>query len=176
LPIFLAAERGAYIKEPGGGWTPLFPFDMRWKDAVRKIMEDFVALAPGSYIEEKTSSLAWHFRNVEPEIGEAAANRLVEALSDLVGGAGAAVIRGKKVVEVRPAGVNKGVAAKLLAERFTPDFLLIAGDDDTDEEMFKALPEAFGIKVGRGETAARYTTPSYRSLREALRLLAEVRS
>jgi trehalose 6-phosphate synthase/phosphatase len=46
LPIFLAVERGAYIKEPGGGWTPLFPFDMRWKNAVRKIMEDFVALAP----------------------------------------------------------------------------------------------------------------------------------
>ncbi|MFZ8838533.1 MAG: trehalose-phosphatase [Pyrobaculum sp.] len=71
-------------------------------------------------MEEKTSSLAWHFRNVEPEIGEATANRLVEALSDLVGGAGAAVLRGKKVVEVRPAGVNKGAAAKLLAERFTP--------------------------------------------------------
>jgi trehalose 6-phosphate synthase/phosphatase len=53
---------------------------------------------------------------------------------------------------------------------------LVAGDDDTDEEIFKALPEAFSIKVGRGETAARYTTPSYRSLREALRLLAEVRS
>jgi trehalose 6-phosphate synthase/phosphatase len=176
LPIFLAAEHGAYIKEPGGGWTPLFPFDMRWKDAVRKIMEDFVALAPGSYIEEKTSSLAWHFRNVEPEIGEAAANRLVEALSDLVGGAGAAVLRGKKVVEVRPAGVNKGAAAKLLAERLTPDFLLVAGNDDTDEEMFKALPEAFSIKVGRGETAAGYTTPSYRSLREVLRRLAEVRS
>jgi trehalose 6-phosphate synthase/phosphatase len=172
LQIFIIAEHGAYVRDPDGNWAPLFPFDVEWKDAARKIMEEFVALVPGSYIEEKTSSVAWHFRNVEPEIGEAMANRLVEALGGMLGGSRAAVLRGKKVVEVRPAGVNKGAAAKLLVKKLSPDFVLIAGDDETDEDMFKAIPDVFSIRVGRGETAARYTVASYRALRKILRLLA----
>jgi trehalose 6-phosphate synthase/phosphatase len=175
LRIFIAAEHGAYIKDPGGGWAPLFPFDVQWKDAVRKIMEEFAALVPGSYVEEKTSSVAWHFRNVEPEVGEAMANKLVDALGGMLDKSRAAVLRGKKVVEVRPAGVNKGAAARLLVERLSPDFVLIAGDDETDEDMFKAIPDAASVKVGRGETAARYTVASYKALREVLRLLAALK-
>ena len=173
LPIYLVAEHGAYLRDPEGNWAPLFPFDTEWKDAIRKIMEEFVTLTPGSYIEEKTSSIAWHYRNVEPEVGEAAANRLVEALSGILDGSKAALLRGKKVVEVRPAGVNKGAAAKLLVEKLAPDFVLIAGDDETDETMFRALPDAVTIKVGRGETAARYTVASYKVLREVLKTLAK---
>jgi trehalose 6-phosphate synthase/phosphatase len=138
-------------------------------------MEEFAALVPGSYVEEKTSSVAWHFRNVEPEIGEAMANKLVDALGGMLDKSRAAVLRGKKVVEVRPAGVNKGAAARLLVERLSPDFVLIAGDDETDEDMFKAIPDAASVKVGRGETAARYTVASYRALREVLRLLAALK-
>ena len=171
LNIYLVAEHGAFIKEPGGGWTQLFPFDLSWKPAVRKLMEDFAALTPGTYIEEKEVSIAWHYRNAEAEVGEAAANRLVEALSGLLAGTPANILRGVKVVEVRAAGVSKGAAAKLLYEKLAPDFVLIAGDDYTDEEMFKSVPAAFSVKVGRGETAAKFMAPSYRKVRELLRRL-----
>jgi len=172
LPIYIAAEHGAYIKDLDGNWAQLFPFDTEWKNTVRKVMEEYVALVPGSYVEEKTSAIVWHYRNADPEIGEVKANDLVEALRGLLEGSKASLIRGKKVVEVRPAGVNKGAAAKLLVERLAPDFVLIAGDDDTDEDMFKAAPDSFTIKVGRGDTAAKYAVASYKALREVLKALA----
>ena len=171
LPIYIAAEHGAYIRDLDGNWAQLFPFDTEWKNAVRKVMEEYVAMVPGSYVEEKTSAIAWHYRNADPEIGEVKANDLVEALRGLLEGSKASLIRGKKVVEVRPAGVNKGAAAKLLVERLVPDFVLIAGDDETDEEMFRAVPDSFTIKVGRGDTAAKYAVASYKALREALKAL-----
>ncbi|MFN3804468.1 MAG: bifunctional alpha,alpha-trehalose-phosphate synthase (UDP-forming)/trehalose-phosphatase [Pyrobaculum sp.] len=172
LPICLVAEHGAYVKE-GGEWRQLFPFDTSWKTAVRKIMEEFTDATPGSYIEEKESSIAWHYRNVDPQIGDAAAGRLVEALSGVLTGTTASVVRGRKVVEVRPAGVNKGAAARYLVERLGPDFVLAAGDDATDEDMYKAVGhEGVTIKVGRGDTAARYYVPTYRKLRELLARLA----
>ncbi len=172
LPIYIAAEHGAYIKDLDGNWTQLFPFDTEWKNTVRRVMEEYVAMVPGSYVEEKTSAIAWHYRNADPETGEVKANDLVETLRGLLEGSRAALIRGKKVVEVRPAGVNKGAAAKLLVERLTPDFVLIAGDDDTDEDMFKAVPDSFTIRVGRGDTAARYVVATYKALREVLKALA----
>ncbi len=172
LPIYIAAEHGAYIKDLDGNWTQLFPFDTEWKNTVRRVMEEYVAMVPGSYVEEKTSAIAWHYRNADPETGEVKANDLVETLRGLLEGSRAALIRGKKVVEVRPAGVNKGAAAKLLVERLTPDFVLIAGDDETDEDMFKAVPDSFTIRVGRGDTAARYVVATYKALREVLKALA----
>ena len=172
LPIYIAAEHGAYIKDLDGNWTQLFPFDTEWKNTVRRVMEEYVAMVPGSYVEEKTSAIAWHYRNADPETGEVKANDLVETLRGLLEGSRAALIRGKKVVEVRPAGVNKGAAAKLLVERLTPDFVLIAGDDDTDEDMFKAVPDSFTIRVGRGDTAARYVVATCKALREVLKALA----
>ncbi|MFN7105978.1 MAG: trehalose-phosphatase, partial [Pyrobaculum sp.] len=173
LPICLVAEHGAYVKE-GGEWRQLFPFDTSWKTAVRKIMEEFIDATPGSYIEEKESSIAWHYRNVDPQIGETAASRLVEALSGVLTGTTASVVKGRKVVEVRPAGVNKGAAARYLIEKLGPDFVLAAGDDATDEDMYKAVGhDAVTIRVGRGDTAARHYVPSYKKLRELLARLVE---
>jgi len=174
LPIYIVAEHGAFIRDKDGNWTQIFPFDTEWKAAVRRVMEEFAELAPGSYVEEKQSSIAWHYRNVEPEVGEALAARLVEALAGLLAGTSATVLKGNKVVEVRPAGVNKGAAAKLLVEKLNPDFVLAAGDDATDEDMFKVLPPtAYTVKVGRGETAAKYYLPSYKRLRELLARLSK---
>ncbi|ABO08784.1 bifunctional alpha,alpha-trehalose-phosphate synthase (UDP-forming)/trehalose-phosphatase [Pyrobaculum calidifontis] len=174
LPIYIVAEHGAFIRHSDGNWVQIFPFDTEWKAAVRRVMEEFAELAPGSYVEEKQSSIAWHYRNVEPEVGEAIAARLIEALGGLLAGTTAAVLKGNKVVEVRPAGVNKGAAARLLVEKLNPDFVLAAGDDATDEDMFKALPPtAYTVKVGRGETAAKYYVPSYKRLRELLTRLSK---
>jgi len=101
LPIYIVAEHGAFIRHSDGNWVQIFPFDTEWKAAVRRVMEEFAELAPGSYVEEKQSSIAWHYRNVEPEVGEAIAARLIEALGGLLAGTTAAVLKGNKVVEVR---------------------------------------------------------------------------
>lgn len=50
------------------------------------------------------------------------------------------VIAGKKNLEVRPTLVNKGEIVKhALGQNPKIDFLLCAGDDRTDEDMFRVL-------------------------------------
>ena len=47
---------------------------------------------------------------------------------------------------------------------------MAVGDDWTDEEMFKALPEeAYTVKVGLGSSKARFYLKSYREVRKLLR-------
>jgi trehalose 6-phosphate synthase/phosphatase len=63
---------------------------------------------------------------------------------------------GKKILEIRSAGVDKGVAAKHWLKS-NPDFILATGDDYTDEDTFMATPShAYSLKVGTGRTTARY--------------------
>ncbi len=53
------------------------------------------------------------------------------------------------------------------------DFVLVFGDDSTDEELFARLPEtAWSVKVGPGASAARYFVESPRQIGEVLRQLA----
>lgn len=49
------------------------------------------------------------------------------------------VITGKKVIEVRSGGTNKGDIVQRLLREHSPDFVFCAGDDRTDEDMFRVL-------------------------------------
>jgi trehalose 6-phosphate synthase/phosphatase len=84
------------------------------------------------------------------------------------------VFEGNKVIEVRNAGVNKGTAAMEWLAGYTPDFILGIGDDWTDEDLFRALPPAaFSVRVGAGNTAARYFLANHMAVRRVLRELSE---
>jgi len=70
------------------------------------------------------------------------------------------VISGKDVVELRPAHLHKGTAVQAVAAQHPSRTPLYLGDDVTDEDAFQALPaEAITVKVGEGETAARFRLP-----------------
>ncbi len=83
------------------------------------------------------------------------------------------VLQGSKVVEVKCAGVNKGAAAMaFLSDR--PDFTLAVGDDWTDEDLFKVLPEtAYSIRIGIRHSHARFNLRSHVEVLGLLRELAE---
>jgi trehalose 6-phosphate synthase/phosphatase len=173
----LAVEHGALMRVPGGhGWEMLRGgMDLSWKDHVRPLLEQFAASAPGSLVEDKEYALAWHYRLVDAEFGAWLANELVTTLENLLGGTELAVIHGNKVVEVRYAWANKGEAAAHLAARFRrKSFVLAAGDDRTDEDLFTSLPRsAWTIRVGTGPTSARFRLSDPRDVRRLLRGLAE---
>ena len=58
------------------------------------------------------------------------------------------ILDGNKVLEVKDAFVNKGIAASEWLRGETYDFIFAVGDDHTDEDLFDVLPEkAYSVKV-----------------------------
>jgi len=178
LPLHIVAEHGFHFRLHGGGsWQELLPgIDMGWKQGVRDILEDYTARSVGAFIEEKPASLAWHYRQVEPGFGSWQARELGQHLSEAFANSPLEVLHGSKVIEVRPQGYDKGKAFKLLLPRLGDDFdfVLAAGDDRTDEDLFLALsPEDWSIKVGIGATNARFRVDAPRTFRAFLREMAK---
>ncbi len=84
------------------------------------------------------------------------------------------VFEGNKVIEVRNSGVNKGTAAGEWIAGQAQDFILGIGDDWTDEDLFRALPQnAYSVRVGVANTAARYYLVNHTAVRRVLRELSE---
>ena len=82
------------------------------------------------------------------------------------------VFEGSKILEVKPLGINKGRAAENWLEKKKWDFILAAGDDYTDEEMFAVMPDkAYSIKVGSGGSKARFSVSSTNEIRLILQRL-----
>ncbi|PYE53124.1 trehalose-phosphatase [Deinococcus yavapaiensis] len=113
---------------------------------------------PGRRLEDKGVTLAVHYRATPDDL----AGDVQARLERLPVPEGWTLLRGKRVVEFRPSGANKGTAVMRLA-RDAPDHLPVyVGDDVTDEEAFEVLADVGGvtIKVGEGETRARHRVAS----------------
>lgn len=158
LPVSLVAEHGAAIKHLNDEWVHQYEHDQSWKAVVRPTLEMFSRRCPGSFIEEKNHTLAWHYRNVDLELGFTRSRELLDNLLHLVRSVHLQVIDGNKVIEVRVAGFDKGIAARKLLEEDESDFVIAIGDDKTDEDMFRALADrGITIKVGPGHSIAQYS-------------------
>lgn len=158
--LWIAAEHGAILWSPiSRKWDqPDHAHSDEWKNRVFPILEHFVARTPGSFIEEKEFSLVWHFRMADPEFGDWLANDLVANLDHMLAESPVKAVKGQKTVEVKSLWANKGqVYSRLLLSNTVPDFIMAAGDDVTDEDLFARLPEnAWTIHVGRNESRAKY--------------------
>lgn len=172
LPVNIVAEHGGAIREAGQPWMYENGHDDEWKSAIRPTLELFATRCPGSFVEEKKFTLTWHYRNVERDLGFVRSRELLDNLYHLIRNANLHVIDGNKVIEVRIAGIDKGVAVKKIIADHATDFILAIGDDRTDEDMFRALSDSgITIKVGSGHTQARYYLPNHR---EVLQLLSQL--
>jgi len=129
-----------------------------WKHRVQPILEHFVDRTPGSFIEEKEFSLVWHYRMADPEFGDWLANDLVANLNQMLADAPLKAVKGQKTVEVKSLWANKGqVYSRLVTPDQLPDFIMAAGDDVTDEDLFMQLPQdAWTIHIGRNRSKAKY--------------------
>lgn len=160
IPVHLIAEHGAFVKMAYlQCWQRWSSYGQSWQQALRPILHAYQDRCPGSLVEQKESSLAWHYRTARDQ-GEAEklAKRLLEQLaqSPIISELALQTIDGNKVIEVKKAAYNKGTAAKQYLETSAYEFILAMGDDTTDEDMFLTLPEScFSIKVGEGPSAAK---------------------
>ena len=174
LPISLWAEHGFwYRSRPGEPWEAAVTVAPDWIERVRPILEQFAASTPGSQVEVKSASVAWHYRCVPREFGTRQAHELRMLLGDVLSNQPLEVLEGKKVIEVRLRGVGKGVVARRVAEETGPGTVIVAiGDDRTDEELFRALPPAsLTVAVGRLWTSAMFRLGDHRAVRRILRTL-----
>ncbi len=158
MNLIIVAEHGALIKYPGEIWKELTQEGVEWKKDIIPAMELFSEKCEGSFIEEKKFSVAWHYRNTPAETGNFYSRKLIRTLSELVNETPLQVLDGNKIIEVRFNNINKGAIAHEIVKKIRPDFVLALGDDQTDEDMFKALQQkSVTIKIGPGETAAGFT-------------------
>jgi trehalose 6-phosphate synthase/phosphatase len=175
LPIGLWAEHGAWFRTaPAGEWeSALTDACCDWMPEVRAVMEDFSASTPGAFVEDKDSSLAWHYRRAARGYGRAQARELRLVLSKALVDRPIEIIEGKRVLEVRSRGVSKAVVVQRLLSRDAPPTAIVAlGDDRTDEELFAALPpSAVTVHVGSGGSLARHRLHDPAATRSFLRAL-----
>lgn len=160
LPIGLIAEHGAKIRHRNGRWeTDEAVLQKDWKTEVKELMEQSALQCPQSFIEEKEYSLAWHYRNADAGTSIAEGRKLYEKLLAFTTRLPLHILDGKKVLEVRLQGISKGTAAAKILHHAPYDFILSAGDDITDEDMFQQLanlPQAVTIKIGGDVSIAQY--------------------
>jgi trehalose 6-phosphate synthase/phosphatase len=154
LPLGFAAEHGYFIKDQGGRWRPTVVQKANWKPRVLEHMEAAAARVSGVSIEEKSSSLVWHYDGTAAGAAAVASKlrlKLLPHLEEL----GLVAEKGRKILEVRVEGVHKGQVVSHWLRQARWDFVLAAGDDTTDEDLFAALPSSgISIKVGAGTSCA----------------------
>ncbi len=141
---------------------------------VRARLSRLAAEQPGVTIEDKGIAIAVHYR-AAPD----AANEVRRVAAELQGESADAllVLDGKMVVELVPAGRDKGSAIRelLRAAPFAGRRPVFLGDDVTDEAGFRTVNEMGGISVQvsgqERPTAARYRLDN---VGRVLQLLAEL--
>jgi trehalose 6-phosphate phosphatase len=149
-----AGQHGAERRDAAGRLHTVRLPDM--KEAADAIAR-FAAENDGLLFENKGLSMALHYR-LAPQLGEAAQAVVREAAAGL--GGALEVQQGKMVVELKPAGRDKGRAIEeFMAEPpFAGRVPVFVGDDLTDEHGFEVVNRLGGhsVKVGEGASAARW--------------------
>ncbi|GGH16386.1 trehalose-phosphatase [Silvibacterium dinghuense] len=138
-----------------------------------KLAEKLHAI-PGAQVEDKQSSLSVHYRNVDPSL----APRVKQITQSVTASYTNFVVlhEGKLVIEVRPrVDWHKGKAAEWILQQIaSPAPLIIAmGDDRTDEDIFRSVPDSISIKVGEGPTSARFRVGDPGEVGRVLELIRE---
>jgi len=142
----------------------------RW---VRDLRRDLAAHA-GVVVEDKTYSVTVHYRQARHRRAAVAAiNEATNKLRD------ARLLGGKDAVSLIPRGApDKGVALERARRLMVCDTAIYVGDDQTDEDAFRARRPAslLGIRVGlRGKSAARYGLRTQEEMDDFLQALLDLR-
>lgn len=173
IDVTLVAEHGYFIKRGNELWEAAFEQEANWKESVMPILLEYVRRCNGTFIEEKTGSIAWHYRNADSDFAQLRLHELRDDLAEIIRHkTDFEILEGNKVLEVKCGKYDKGQAANALMLNNSYDFILAAGDDKTDEFLFKALPDmANTIRVGLSPSVAKYNVSEFSVLLKLLEAL-----
>ncbi|MDP9430901.1 MAG: trehalose-phosphatase [Actinomycetota bacterium] len=123
------------------------------RDALAEQLTPLVAAVPGARLEVKPASVAVHVREATDRAAAAALLEQADAVAD----PSLTKKPGKEVLELAVTDADKGSALLRLRDDAGAAATVYLGDDRTDEDAFRALsPTDLTVKVGEGETVARY--------------------
>jgi trehalose 6-phosphate synthase/phosphatase len=172
LPVALHAEHGLWSRSAGSDqWKRHDAAQSAPYDELVHMMGRYSEATPGAVVERKSAGVAWHYRMADEALGELQAERLASEMDALADTHGLDVLRGDKVIEVRPTGVHKGLIVADVLRHASPGSVILAlGDDRTDEDLFSALPPgSIAVHVGPRESVAPVRLPDVATARAFLR-------
>jgi trehalose-phosphatase len=170
--IHLVGSHGSEFEM--GFAAPLPPEAHDLLDRLRAALQELAARTPGSVVEEKPASFAFHYRNVDEELARQAVESVVNSLAQWPG---VHVRHGKKVIELSVVETNKGLALRRVRQRLGASAVLFVGDDVTDEDAFATLlgPDV-AVKVGPGDSQALFRATDTIAVARILARIAERRA
>jgi trehalose-phosphatase len=186
---WVIGNHGMELAEPDGPAhvrEDVAAFEHTVAEAARRA-EQAVRGFTGVQIENKKWTLSLHYRLAQRSV----VRPLMDRMAGLAAELGLRVTHGKEVVELRPpVNVDKGSAAVELARSLGGTrrgaSLLCAGDDQTDEDAFRAVRAAYaeavtvrvGAETGRppSDTEAEFTIADPPAMTELLAWLLSERS
>ena len=156
LPV--AGQHGLERRAADGS-IHLHEASMRGLERLRRELARFATRHPGLLLEDKGATLALHYRRA-PGLAAHVHRTLRTMLRATAVSAQWRLQPGKRILEIKPDGRDKGTAIlEYMAELpFAGRLPVFVGDDLTDEYGFVAAMHLGGwaVKVGRGPTRARY--------------------
>lgn len=133
-------------------------------DRVFRREKEFQSRYPGVHMINKDGGVVFTKWYLDPSLH----NSLEKEIASIADEEKMECYYGKMIVELRIPGVNKGDAIRFVRNGRPA---LIAGDDATDEDAFKRNKDAISIKIGDGETNAKYVVSNYLEFRNILKQL-----
>lgn len=165
LRLPAAGEHGVQRRDAEGRMQEQRAPDLRM---VLDVVNELARVYEGLLVERKHAAIALHYR-LAPQLEAVCRDALLRAID---GQPQLELLHGKFVFEVKPAGINKGVAidAFLREAPFAGRMPVFAGDDTTDESGFAIVQPRGGvaIKVGSGPSLALHRLDSPRAVFEWL--------
>jgi trehalose 6-phosphate synthase/phosphatase len=180
LPVALHGEHGFWSRprpdSNGAAWVPVRETEVPWKMGLRSLLEHFTETSPGSLVEEKSASVAWHYRMLDPDLASTRVDEVRQAITAHIRALPLELVDGDKVLEVRLAGVNKGLVLAGI-DVSSPDVAILAmGDDRSDEDLFQALPAtASTVVIGPHPSVARFRLEDPAAARKLLERIVTLR-
>ncbi|EMD91010.1 glycosyltransferase family 20 protein [Bipolaris maydis ATCC 48331] len=142
----LIAENGCFLREPGAKEWIQFPEEektVKWKDSVKPILQYYLERVEGSWVEERHCSIIFHYNKSDDKDDSTSrhAGDCANHINDACEQQRVKAIPTKDSVVIEPVDFDKASAAQHIFSKYPedarPDFLLAAGNDRSDENVFR---------------------------------------